>query len=98
MLECWSGGVVRSPRWLPWIVKRFGEMRVRVGDETVNGHVARWPHRVRAGTGVRCLCYKVSLRGAIFRDIRGVRIAITIYLAVMSSCGCWSYPICVELK
>src|SRR5207302_7756331 len=44
-MECWSGGVVRSPRWLPWIVKRFGEMRVRVGDETVNGQVARWPHR-----------------------------------------------------
>src|SRR5882762_3249694 len=49
-IESWndgvlSGGVVRSPRWLPWIVKRFGEMRVRVGDETVNGQVARWPHR-----------------------------------------------------
>ena len=45
-----------------------------------------------------CLCYKVSLRGAIFREIREVRISITNYLDVMSSWCFWSQPTWAELK
>ena len=45
-----------------------------------------------------CLCYKVSLRGAIFREIREVRISITNYLDVMSSWCFWSQPTWTELK
>ena len=45
-----------------------------------------------------CLCCKVSLRGAIFREIREVRISITNYLDVMSSWCFWSQPTWAELK
>jgi predicted DsbA family dithiol-disulfide isomerase len=45
-----------------------------------------------------CLCNKVSLRGAIFREIREVRIFITNYLDVMSSWCFWSQPTWAELK
>src|SRR5438046_2739115 len=41
---------------------------------------------------------KVSLRGAIFREIREVRISITNYLDVMSSWCFWSQPTWAELK
>src|SRR5207248_9125815 len=41
---------------------------------------------------------KVSLRGAIFREIREVRISITNYLDVMSSCCFCSQPTWAELK
>ena len=71
VLEWWSGGVVRSPRWLPWIVKRFGEMRVRVGDETVNGQVARWPHRVRAGLALDACATKFLCAARFFAKFGG---------------------------
>ena len=41
---------------------------------------------------------KVSLRGAIFCEIRDVRISITNYLDVMSSWCFWSQPTWAELK
>ena len=64
----------------------------RIGHQRADpvGPTARWRRYSRHT--------KVSLRGAIFREIRDVRISITNYLDVMSSWCFWSQPTWAELK
>src|SRR2546421_1640430 len=46
-------------------------MRVRVGDETVNGQVARWPHRVRAGLALDACATKFLCAAGFFAKFGG---------------------------